>query len=397
MEAKPKRRARCYWKEINGNLYARTRVKDPNTGKIKDLYEAITDKRTARTVAERMRREYEMHGAEIRTGDKMRLVELISLYEQTELVPATYSASGEKIGGKRSIEPVKSSLKAVVAVLGNRLISSIKPRDLISYKNKRLATDTLHGKKPNVGTVNRDLAHFRVVLNYAVKNEWLIKNPFSQVRGIITPKAETQRQKTLTFDEETRLLSVCTGARAHIKPIIIIALDTAMRRGEILKMCWRDVDFVIGEIFIPKENSKTNEDRTVGLTARAKAELETVFNASLKRANDSVFDLGEFKTAFGTACKLSGINDLRFHDLRHSATTRIVNSGVSHVEAMKITGHTTLKTFLRYTHIGADTTRKVAESLESYLTSQKSNNEFSTDETKFSTGNADFSTSEMVN
>ena len=172
----------------------------------------------------------------------------------------------------------------------------------------------------------------------------------------------------LSFDEEVRFLAFCIGPRWHLKPLLICALDTAMRRGEMFKMRWRDVDFEKGEIFIPQTNTKTEDSRTVGITPRLRAELEKLWQTSPKQLYLSVFGIeNTVKTAWKTACTLAGIDDFRFHDCRHTATTRMIASGSSHTEVMKITGHTQLKTFLRYLNITSETASNVASRLNNYL------------------------------
>ncbi|MDQ3798172.1 MAG: tyrosine-type recombinase/integrase [Acidobacteriota bacterium] len=122
------------------------------------------------------------------------------------------------------------------------------------------------------------------MLNFAIENDWLIKNPFKKKKGIISKDSENERDRILTFEEEFRLLSVCTDKRAHLKPILICGLDTGMRRGEMFKMRWRDVDFQTGEIYIPQTNTKTDEARKVGMTSRLKTELERLCRQPMKLA-----------------------------------------------------------------------------------------------------------------
>lgn len=208
----------------------------------------------------------------------------------------------------------------------------------------------------------------RTILNFAVQNEWLLKNPFVACQGIIAISAEVERDRVLNFEEESRLLSVCTGPRKHLKTILICALDTAMRRGEIFKMKWQDVNFETGEIYIPQTNTKTEDSRIVGITPRLKAELEKLWEASPKNLESLVFGkIDSIKTSWKTACRLANVQDFRFHDCRHTATTRMIASGSPHTEVMKITGHTQLKTFLRYLNITSETANKVASKLSNYL------------------------------
>ena len=172
----------------------------------------------------------------------------------------------------------------------------------------------------------------------------------------------------LSFAEEQKLLDACNGRRSHLKPLFICALDTAMRRGEIFKMRWRDVNFETNEIYIPQTNTKTEDARTVGITPRLREELEKLWAVSPEDKGSLVFGItNTIKTAFKSACKEANINNFRFHDCRHTATTRMIASGSPHTEVMKITGHTQLKTFLRYLNITPETAKSVASKLDVYL------------------------------
>jgi integrase len=88
----------------------------------------------------------------------------------------------------------------------------------------------------------------RSIFSYGVQNEWLLNNPFSLTKGVISKAAEAERDRTLSIDEEHRIVEACTGRRKHLRVILICALNTAMRRGEIFKMRWSNVNFDTNEI-----------------------------------------------------------------------------------------------------------------------------------------------------
>jgi integrase len=365
-KAKTKRSSPRYWVEIKGKLYARLQYKADN-GKYKVKYKSISDKRTARSAVEEMRRELEVHGEETLTSDKMTFKNLAEKYEDVKLIPATYQ-DGVKVSGKRSIAPVKSALNALLPYFERKLIRNIKTSDIESYKQSRLKTITMRGSTMKIATINRELSLLRTMLNFALQNEWIIKNPFILSKGVISMSAEVERDRILSFNEEKRLLAVCHGRRFHLKALLICALDTAMRRGEILKMKWEDVNFILNEIHIPQTNTKTEDARIVGITPRLRNELDLLWQTSPKEKSMLVFGItNTIKTSFTSACKEAGILDFRFHDCRHTATTRMIASGSPHTEVMKITGHTQLKTFLRYLNITTETATRVANNLSDYL------------------------------
>jgi integrase len=371
-EAETKKRVqKRYWREVKGNLYARLQYQD-ESGKWKEKLKPITDKRTANRIVEKMRRELELHGQETLNSDKLTFRELAEKYEEIKLVPASYQ-DGVKVSGKRSIAPVKSALNALLPFFERKLIRNIKTSDIEGYKQSRLKTITMRGSTMKIATINRELSLLRTMLNFALQNEWIIKNPFILSKGVISMSAEVERDRILSFDEEKRLLSVCHGRRIHLKALLICALDTAMRRGEIFKMKWEDVNFVSNEIHIPQTNTKTEDARIVGITPRLKNELDLLWETSPKDKSMLVFGItNTIKTPFTSACKEVSILDFRFHDCRHTATTRMIASGSPHTEVMKITGHTQLKTFLRYLNITTETATRVANNLSDYLAGKQS-------------------------
>jgi len=363
---KRKRAAPKYWVEIKGKLYARLQYKT-DTGKYQVKYKPLTNKRSAKKAVDEMRRELELHGEETLHSDKLTFIELAAQYQKTKLVAAQYS-NGVKISGRRSLVPILSALKPLLEHFNQKNLRYIKPGDIEIYKQKRLNTPTSHGTQRKVASVNRELELLRAMLNFAIQNEWLIKNPFNLSKGIISKAAEVERDRILSFGEEQRLLEVCIGRRSHLRPLLICALDTAMRRGEIFKMKWSDVKVEKGEIYIPQTNTKTEEARIVGITSRLQEELEKLWEVSPKEKDRLVFGVTHtIKTAFNSACIESGIKNFRFHDCRHTATTRMIASGSPHTEVMKITGHSQLKTFLRYLNITSETANKVASKLDNYL------------------------------
>jgi len=276
---KRERAAPKYWVEIKGKLYARLQYRSEN-GKYQVKYRPISDKRTAKRVAEDMRRELETLGEEILQTDKMTFRELAEQYRKANhLAPAVFE-NGVKVSGRKA--RIDWAVKALTEHFGAKRLRSIKPSDLETYKQARLNKTTRQGSKRTIATVNRELAMLRTMLNFAIQNDWLIQNPFTKKKGIISTAAEVERDRVLGFAEEERLLSVCTGRRSHLKAILICALDTAMRRGEIFKMRWRDVNFTSGEIFIPQTNAKTEDSRTVGITPRLRDELEKLWQESPK-------------------------------------------------------------------------------------------------------------------
>ncbi|MCA1639703.1 MAG: site-specific integrase [Acidobacteria bacterium] len=143
-----------------------------------------------------------------------------------------------------------------------------------------------------------------------------------------------------------------------------------MRPEEIYKLIWSDIDFLNGIIIIRAENTKTETERIVGITPRLRNELERLWEQSPKDLSMTVFGVKSIKTTFKTACRKAEIKNFRFRDCRHTATTRMVNSGMPQAEIMKTTGHTQLKTFLRYVNLTAESVSESAKSFGKFLTNK---------------------------
>jgi integrase len=170
----------------------------------------------------------------------------------------------------------------------------------------------------------------------------------------------------MTFEEEGRLLKACeVDARKHLRPIIITAVDTGMRRGELLTLKWRNVNFTNRSIEIEAFNTKTARSRTVAMTARLVTELMRLWESSTEDPGSLVFGIkNTFKKSFLAARKEAGIQDLRFHDLRHTAITRMIEAGMQPAEVMRVSGHTTPAMMWRYLNAHADTARRAADALD---------------------------------
>jgi integrase len=386
-----KKRPTSYWKVIKGNLYARLQYRD-ESGKWKEKVKPITDKRTARSVVESMRRELEQHGEETLLSDKVTFKQLADKYEKAKVFAAE-SKDGRKIAGMKSYKSQQSHLKVLKDYFGSQLIRSIKPSDIEAFKRKRLnapveieinvykkVKDEETGKEKKVvekakkqrprkiASVNRELAMLRAMFYFAIREGWMLQNPTTRVKSLISLASEESRERVLSFDEERRLLATCTGRREHLRAVLIVALDTAMRPEEIYKLRWEHVSFDDNAIYLTPDITKTEKGRIVPfLTVRIKDEFKNLWNSSPQRLKDLVFGIKSIKTAFNTARRESGLDNFRFRDARHTATTRMINAGMNYAEVMKITGHDEMKTFLRYLNITPESARIAPLKLETYL------------------------------
>jgi integrase len=229
---------------------------------------------------------------------------------------------------------------------GDKYLDEISYSDLRAYKAKIANMQTMHGRERSISDINHHLKRVRQLFTVAVENGWLAISPFRKGRPLIIESHEVERTRVLSADEEARLLAKCDRWRKHIQPIIIFAIETGLRAGEIKTLGWSDVMLDGRCIKINSLNSKTLKSRLVPLSARAVEVLSK--QRQLGGRGEFVFGEAAFKKSFRNACDDAGLDDVHFHDLRHTAITRWLKKGMSIADAMKASGHSQMKTFLRY-------------------------------------------------
>jgi len=225
----------------DGKIYVRVQFTDA-LGKRKERMRRAESMSEANKLRKRLIKELDEHGEASLDGDHITFDELAHEYEKVKLFPAKI-INGRKQAGVKSLQPSLSALAALRDAFGKRRIKSIRHADVLTFKLTRLETPTIHGKQRAIASVNRELELLRAMFRFAIRQGWIVRSPFEMGEPLISKANETQRDRTLSHDEEQRLLAALTGRRAHVRPILIAALDTSCRRGELLKLRWRDVDF----------------------------------------------------------------------------------------------------------------------------------------------------------
>lgn len=354
------------WRKIKGKRVPFARVYWTDSAGRKRRTE-----RQARTVSEARQfrldimRELES-GPEVFEASALTFRELAEKYEAKKLVEPVY-AGDTRIKGQRSWKQQRVFLKPLRAYFGAFLVRKITYEHLAEYRQKRFETPKPTGRQRSVGQVNRELSLMRTIFIYAKRLSIVIRSPFDAGDSLINMANEARRDRILTPDEEKRLLAQCTGRRAHLRCIVIAALDTGMRRGELLQLLWSDVNFEKGVIVVRSTTTKTRRPRIIGMTSRLIDALTEHLEITQGRSQDPIFGgIKDCKNAFNTACKKAGIEDLHFHDLRHTATTRAVQAGASPAIVMKMTGHSQFSTFARYVNPDHAAAREAASFLDSF-------------------------------
>jgi integrase len=261
---------------------------------------------------------------------------------------------------KKSWSRDETSLGHLKPFFKDRLLSEIFPDQVADYIAQRKKAVRLVKKHPvpiSPSTVNRELALLKTILAKAVEWQRIESNPAAKIKKFREPRS---RERILTPEEMRRLVDV---AAEHLKPIIIVGLNTGMRRNEILSLKWRDMNFDQRSIFI--EDSKSGKSRKVPMN-----DLVVETFKSLPRNSEFVFMNGgtgkpikDVKTSFHTACREAKIKGFRFHDLRHTALWRMVEAGADLVTVMKIAGHSSIQMTVRYAHPNDQNKQRAVDAL----------------------------------
>lgn len=276
-----------------------------------------------------------------------RLSELFAKYRDT--------VSPKKKGGQAEQYRLRALMKDPLAQV---MVSDLSRQMLADFCARRL-------RKVSGSTCNRDLNLISHVLSVAPDWGIYVENPVALIRR---PKENKARNRRLSRAEEQRLLDalVCpprdeqgrlTGpSNPWIRPLVIVAIETAMRRSELLSLFWEHVDLELR--FVRLLDTKNGESRDVPLSTCA---VDTL-TALPRDASGRVFPItaDAVKKAFSRAVERAGIKDLHFHDLRHEATSRLAERLSNVLELSAVTGHKTLTMLQRYYHPKAsDLARKL--------------------------------------
>jgi integrase len=347
--------------------WARVTYTDPVTGKRHDRQRRAENKVDAGDKVHELLAEIDATGGKSLSREHMTFLDLATYFEKQYLKPAEY-VHGRKVAGVRSISPAMAAVKALKEHFGKRQLRGITHSDIRDFRAERLATQTKAKKQRSVAAVNRELEKLRRLLNIAEREGWILRNPMRGGDPLISVADERKRERILTRDEEFRLLAACENRyRSHLKPILICAFDTGMRRGEILSVKWSDVDFDERVLTIRAFNTKTMKERQVSMTTRLAIELEKLWDASPRVSDQLVFGFtNNVKKSFTSVRTEAGLPDIRFHDLRHTAATRLVAAHLPLPEVGRVLGHTQANTTYRYVNANIETTRRAAAALDAF-------------------------------
>jgi integrase len=252
----------------------------------------------------------------------------------------------------------RTSVKNLKAFFGNPTLDQVTPKRIVAYKNQRY----IDGVKP--ATINRELATLKKAFNLARREwEWCTDNPVCRVS---MEQENNTRDRWLTADEEARVVS---AAPAWLRELMVFAIHTGMREGEILGLTWAGVDLFRRIVTVFK--SKNGERRSIPLNQTAldllkhkygsrSVEIELVFPSEAQtRLNAS-----NISRSLNRALEKAKMTDFHFHDLRHTCATRMVQGGVDLYKVQRLLGHKSPIMTQRYAHHYPESLRDGVEVLD---------------------------------
>lgn len=261
------------------------------------------------------------------------LLEALDRY-QREITPS-------KKGARREQDRVKAWQSSPLAL---RFLSQLRGADFAKHRDDRRA----QGRAEN--TIRIELALISKLYKTAAR-DWGMEGLRNPIESLTMPAGSNERSRRISAAEEASLTAKLREHGPYMEPLALLAIESAMRQGELLALTWGDVD--LQKQVSRLRDTKNGESRDVPLSSRAIAILK-----GLPRSIDShtsVFPLKQDAVirTFRQACNAAGIENLKFHDLRHEAVSRICEKLPMH-EAMRVTGHKTPAMLMRYYHPKAE-------------------------------------------
>ena len=259
----------------------------------------------------------------------------------------------------------KTYLNWWVKQLGVYTLADITSAIIIEKRNELVGSVNKYGRAVGTTTANRYVQALGHVFTIANKEwGWVSENPVSNISKY---KESRGRVRFLSDEERESLLEACKlSENPHLFKVVVLALSTGARKMEILGLEWKDIDFGRGMIVL--HETKNGERRVIPLQGYAREIIEQsakVRNLRCGFVFPSVTKCQpiDIRTAWETALKSAGIQDFRFHDLRHSAASYLAMNGASLAEIAEVLGHKTLQMVKRYAHLSEAHTSSVVEKM----------------------------------
>lgn len=329
-----------------------------------------SDARQARLDLIRESQEPEKIEAPAPKSETLTFAELADEYEAAKVIAPIYddehSDDRNKIAGiaEKSVDDTKRALRAFKEAFGPMLVKDIKKEDVHKWKIERFQVPKARGGgKRSLANVHRELAVLRAMFGYAISKYGYASNP---VRGLIKQKQEKARDRYLEFWEQSALLD---AANESLRPLLMFLLHTAARVGEALQVERRDVDLKAGIVTLRKRVTKAKKaKRELPITKELREVIEVRLAEMSDDPNAKVFEKSyySYENALQKAITEAGLNDIHLHDCRRTWITFAVPSGIPLPDAMKISDHYVVETFMRYYQQTKESHRANAERYDAF-------------------------------
>ncbi|RVQ55870.1 site-specific integrase [Sinorhizobium meliloti] len=291
--------------------------------------------------AEKWARDLEAQVDRFGAAPDTRILEVTTLGELLERYQ--HEVSPTKRGSVQEIQRIDVLRRHDLAY---RTMIGLSQQDIASFRDERLQSVA-------PSTAVRELAILSHVIEVAIR-DWGLPLSRNVVKLVRRPVIRNERSRRLTGDEEQRLLDACDGGKIpFFKTLIILAIETGMRRGEILGLQWCEISH--NRRVISLKMTKNGSGREVPLSQRAFDAL-TEWKARADTDQPRVFPMapGSLEQAWYRLLTRAEVTELRFHDLRHEGVSRLFERGLNVIEVSSISGHKELRMLKRYTHLSAD-------------------------------------------
>jgi integrase len=260
----------------------------------------------------------------------------------------------------------KSLSKPIIEALGGYSMAALTSEVLATYRDNRLNSNNHYGSPISANQVRLELALISHMYTVAIQ-EWGIGIPYNPIQTIRKPNIPSGRDRRLSLNEEKVLLDTCKKlSNPMLYWMTILALETAMRRNEIVSLRRSQVDLKKRIIVLRSSETKNREARTVPLSQRAVEILDKAMNKHIRIIDSDLIFWGNakdkegqrkpyaFNKVWSRVLQKTSLHDFKFHDLRHEAISRMVEGGLSDQEVAAISGHKTMQMLKRYTHLRSE-------------------------------------------
>ncbi|MDX2220903.1 MAG: tyrosine-type recombinase/integrase [Burkholderiales bacterium] len=278
--------------------------------------------------------------------------------------------------GARDLVGHLNNFEQLLDWFGKYRLDHLTVRDINEWVSMRLTGKLSSGKpakdrqgnnlKPvSKATVRRNIGALRTALNHAVDSELIQINPLARYKSEQLKLSDNPRTEYFTEEQEKELRKALVHSQPYFQQMVLLALNTGMRRGELLKLRWSHIDLEKRQVRVDASITKTETTRYIPLNSEALSVLKGIERSP---AHDIVLryrtnSVSNITGAWNKLVERAGIEGMTFHCLRHTFASRLVQRGVDLYVVQRLLGHSDIKMTQRYSHVADDLKRDAVERL----------------------------------